>query len=155
MKEFTMGRRSLLIVLIVCAIAIGFQKEVHTMAEQESREFRLETVDHIGIYVEDLEKAIETWEGMFGIGPWAIRGRLAFAYTDNGVELELIQGAQGEGLHHLGWFVDDVDKAAAKAVARGAKVAFKGRGGNIHLDPASTGGVWFELMGRRGRITPR
>lgn len=117
-------------------------------------EFRLETVDHIGIYVQDLTKAMEIWERMFGIGPWTIRGKLAFAYTDNGVELELIQSSREEGLAHLGWFVDDVDEAAAKAVERGAKVSFKGPAGNIHLDPASTGGVWFELMRRRGRITP-
>jgi len=124
------------------------------MADPKASGFKLETVDHIGIRVQDLEKAIETWEKMFGIGPWAVHGHLAFAYTDNGVELELIQSDQEEGLHHLGWFVDDVDKTAEEAIERGAEVLFKGKGGNIHLDPATTGGIRYELMRRRGRITP-
>jgi len=143
------------------------------MTNSEAGELKLKTLDHIGIQVRDVEEVIETWERMFGIGPWTVREmtrttpegetlttKLAFAYTDNNVEIELIQSsrnefidAHGEGLHHWGFFVDDVDEDAGKAVEQGAKVAFKGPGGNIHLAADGPGGVRFELMGKRGRVT--
>jgi len=145
------------------------------MTDSESHKFKLETVDHIGIHVRDCEKVIETWGRMFGIGPWAIREisgttpegktvttKLAFAYTGNGVELELIQPAEGfttfidthgEGLHHWGFFVDDVDGEAAKLVEQGAEIVQQRPGQWIYLDCGGPGGVIFELMQRRGRIT--
>ncbi len=147
------------------------------MADSENHKFKLETVDHIGIHVRDCEKVIETWGRMFGIGPWAIREmsgttpegktvttKLTFAYTDNGVELELIQPAEGytkfidthgEGLHHWGFFVDDVDGEAARLVEKGATIVQQRPGQWIYLDCGGPGGVIFELMGRRGKITGR
>jgi len=146
------------------------------MADSETPKFKLETVDHIGIVVRDCEKVIETWERMFGIGPWAIRemsgttpegktvtAKVAFAYMGD-LEIELIQISKGktlhseflethgEGLHHLGFFVDDVDGEAASLVAKGAKVIVQNPGW-IYLDCGGPGGVIFELMGRRGKIT--
>jgi len=146
------------------------------MADSETPKFKLETVDHIGIVVRDCEKVIETWERMFGIGPWAIRemsgttpegktvtAKVAFAYMGD-LEIELIQiikgktlhseflETHGEGLHHLGFFVDDVDGEAASLVAKGAKVIVQNPGW-IYLDCGGPGGVIFELMGRRGKIT--
>ena len=148
------------------------------MADSETPKFKLETVDHIGIVVRDCEKVIETWERMFGIGPWAIRemsgttpegktvaAKLAFAYMGD-LEIELIQiiegkilhseflETHGEGLHHLGFFVDDVDGEAASLVAQGAKVIVQNPGW-IYLDCGGPGGVIFELMARRGKITGR
>ena len=52
---------------------ISKKRFIITVADSETRKFKLETVDHIGIVVRDSEKVIETWEQMFGIGPWAIR----------------------------------------------------------------------------------
>ncbi len=126
------------------------------MTGPEAHGLKLETIDHIGIHVRDCEKVIETWGRMFGIGPWAIREiggttpegktlttRLAFAYLDNGVELELIQPPEGhtgfidthgEGLHHWGFFVDDVDGEAARLVERGAKIVQQRPGQWIYLD---------------------
>jgi len=146
------------------------------MADSETPKFKLETVDHIGIVVRDCEKVIETWERMFGIGPWAIRemsgttpegktvtAKVAFAYMGD-LEIELIQiikgktlhseflETHGEGLHHLGFFGDDVDGEAASLVAKGAKVIVQNPGW-IYLDCGGPGGVIFELMGRRGKIT--
>jgi len=149
------------------------------MADSETREFRLETVDHIGIVVKNCEKVIETWERMFGIGPWTfttntgtdaegnpIEAKLAFAYMGD-LELELIEIVKGkilhsefleehgEGLHHLGFFVDDVDGEAANRVAEGAKIIIQNPGQWVYLDPGGPGGVIFELMQRRGKITSR
>ena len=145
------------------------------MANPGTHKFNLTTLDHIGIHVRDCEKVIETWEKMFGIGPWAIREvssttpegktvitKLAFAYTDNGVELELIQPPEGrtqfmdehgEGLHHWGFFVDDADGEAANLVNQGATIVVQKPGQWIYLDCGGPGGVIFELMQRRGRIT--
>lgn len=149
------------------------------MTESKTRKFKLETVDHIGIVVRDCEKVIETWERMFGIGPWTfttntgtdaggnpIDVRLAFAYLGD-LEIELIQVVKGkilhsefleehgEGLHHLGFFVDDVDREAAKLVTQGAKIIIQRPGQWIYLDSGGPGGVIFELMQRRGKITGR
>jgi hypothetical protein len=90
------------------------------------------------------KNVIETWERILGIGPWTIRemtratpegetltAKHAFAHTDNNVETELIQNSRnefidtyGEGLRHWGFCVYDIDEDAAKAVERGAEVAF-------------------------------
>lgn len=129
------------------------------MAETENTAPKLEY--HIGIYVKDLKKFIDTWERMYGIGPWVNYGRIAFAYL-GGVEIEAIEPTgeklefietHGEGMHHWGIFVDDLEGETAKRLERGAKFMFKGRGGNIHLDCDEPGGVHFELLQRRGRIS--
>jgi len=149
------------------------------MANSETHKFKLETVDHIGIVVRDCEKVTEAWERMFGISPWTfitntgtdaegnpIEAKLAFAYMGD-LELELIEVVKGkilhsefleehgEGLHHLGFFVDDVDGEAANLVERGAEIILQRPGQWIYLDCGGPGGVIFELMQRRGKITNR
>jgi len=147
------------------------------MTKSETHKFTLETVDHIGIVVRDCEKVIETWGRMFGIGPWTfttntgtdaegnpMEVKLAFAYMGD-LEIELIEikkgkilhseflEEHGEGLHHLGFFVDDVDGEAAKLVEQGAEIIIQRPGQWIYLDSGGPGGVIFELMQRRGKIT--
>jgi 4-hydroxyphenylpyruvate dioxygenase-like putative hemolysin len=134
----------------------------------------LKSVDHVGIHVRDINKVIDVWQKMYGIGPWAVREmkrtlpdgkvlttKLAFAYSENGVEFELIQppegsqqwmDAHGEGLQHWGFFVDDVNGEAAKLVEKGAKIVAQVPGQWIYLDAPGAGGVIFELMRKRGRI---
>jgi len=149
------------------------------MVNSEIHKFKLETVDHIGIVVKDCENVTETWERMFGISPWTfitntgtdaegnpIEVKLAFAYIGD-LELELIEVVKGkilhsefleehgEGLHHLGFFVDDVDGEAANLVERGAEIILQRPGQWIYLDCGGPGGVIFELMQRRGKITNR
>ena len=129
--------------------------------------------------VRDCEKVIETWERIFGISPWTfitntgadaegnpIEVKLAFAYIGD-LELELIEVVKGkilhsefleehgEGLHHLGFFVDDVDREAASLVERGAEIILQRPSQWIYLDCGGPGGVIFELMQRRGKITGR
>jgi len=144
------------------------------MANSEQSKLELKTLDHIGIHVKNIEKVMEVWEKMFGIGPWTIREmkftapdgknlpvKLAFAYSKNGVEYELIQPPEGytqwmdyhgEGLQHWGFFVDDVNGEAAKMVECGAKIVAQVPGQWIYLDCPGAGGVIFELMQKRGRI---
>jgi len=99
----------------------------------KTHKLELKTVDQIGIAVKDIDKVIETWSSMFGIGPWTFRdiggtdakgrswkARLAFAYLGP-LQIELIQPLEGriiqsrfletfgEGVHHLGFYGNDVD----------------------------------------------
>ncbi len=133
---------------------------------------QLKTVEQIGIVVKDADKVIEAWSSMFGIGPWTFRdiggadakgrswkARLAFAYLGP-LQLELIQPVEGrifqsrfleehgEGIHHLGFHVDDVDGEAARLVAEGAKVLFAEPGRFAYMDSSGPGGVIFELIKR-------
>ena len=87
--------------------------------------------------------------------------RLAFAYLGE-VEIELIQPPEGrrkfidthgEGLHHWGFFVDDLDGETANLVTQGATIIAQQSGSWVYLDCGGPGGVIFELMKRRGKIT--
>jgi len=145
------------------------------MESSGTEKLQLKTVDQIGIVVKDADKVMESWSSMFGIGPWAVRDfsgadaegrpmkvRLAFAYLGP-LQLELIQpvegrifhsdflDTQGEGLHHLGFFVDDLEGEVAKLVAQGAKVLNEGPGMFAYLDTGGPGGVIYELI-RRGVV---
>ncbi len=147
------------------------------MADSGSRKAKLETVNQIGIVVKDCEKVIESWEQMFGIGPWTVitntgtdsegnplEMKLAFAYMGD-LELELIEVVKGkilhsefleehgEGLHHLGCFVDDVDGAATDLAEQGVEIMLQRPGQFVYLDTRSPDGVIFEPQRRRGKIT--
>ncbi len=105
----------------------------------EEREFTLPPLVQIGIVVRDVQKAVEYYTRVFGIGPWEIRdislgpercwvrGKPftikshpdAFAQLGP-IEIELVQPPEdgihrwfldekGEGLHHLCFRVDNYD----------------------------------------------
>ena len=58
--------------------------------------------------------------------------------------------AKGEGVHHLGFLVDDIEKEEAELVEKGYSVLyrsrFKGGGGAAYFDTGKVGGVLFELI---------
>ena len=141
------------------------------------RKLELKAVDQIGIVVRDIDKVVESWSSLFGIGPWTFRelgapegegrrgtARLAFAYLGP-VEIELIQciegrifhsdflDTHGEGLHHLGFFVDDVDAEAANLVEQGCKVLSTMPGRYAYIGTDGPGGVIFEVIRRREQVT--
>lgn len=140
------------------------------MKSARTHKLHLKTVDQIGIAVKDADKVIESWSSMFGIGPWTFKdiggtdakgrpwkARLAFAPMGP-LTIELIQPVEGrifqsrfleehgEGIHHLGFYVDDVDKEAANLVAQGAKVLVTDPGRFAYLASGGPGGVIFELI---------
>ena len=57
---------------------------------------------------------------------------------------------KGEGINHLGFFVDDLKKETAKMVEKGFKVIsstrYAGGGGIAYFDTDKVGGVIFELI---------
>jgi methylmalonyl-CoA/ethylmalonyl-CoA epimerase len=108
----------------------------------------------IGIYVKDMEKAIDRYEKLFGIGPWlvlegdtehcldrgcevTVRGRIAMGYTGR-IQLELINivagsnlyldtlGGLEEGIHHLGFAVNNLEERLQACREAGIEVLQRG-----------------------------
>ena len=58
-------------------------------------------------------------------------------------------GKKGEGMHHLGFFVDDLDKETAKMAEKGFMVSQSGETPGVkwaYFDTDRVGGVVIELM---------
>ncbi len=153
---------------------------------------KLKGVHQIGIVVRDLDKAMEAYWRILGIGPWRVyshgkpvvpvttyRGRpedfhhrVALADV-GGVQIELIQHLDGntiyrdflerfgEGVQHLGVFVENARETVKEAEAAGFKVIQSGTGhgphgdgGYFYLDTAEELGVVFELIQIREKAKP-
>ncbi|MFX0150402.1 MAG: VOC family protein [Candidatus Hodarchaeota archaeon] len=102
-------------------------------------------IDQIGIVVKDMESTMKFYERMFGIEPfltlvssvYSAELKIGLLYLDE-VQIELIQvlqgetihskflKRQGEGLHHLGFFVDDIEKDLTRLENDGIKVLERG-----------------------------
>lgn len=124
-------------------------------------------VDHIGILVSNIDDAIKLYEDCFGakvdkIEILAERGvKAAILSLGQGANLELLEPLpnsnmakilekRGEGLHHITFEVDDVDKELDHLSKRGielidkrARPGFEGMVAFIH--PKSLRGVLVEL----------
>lgn len=128
---------------------------------------------HVGIAVYALEPAIERWTR--GLG-FALEGtetlgmiglRLAFLRAGDAV-IELLEPMspdatvakflerRGEGIHHLSFFVDDMEGALAQAEAAGLALIDRTPREGSHgtevafLHPSALGGVLVELCRRKG-----
>ncbi len=144
------------------------------MENRRNDKLQLKTVDQIGIVVKDIDKVIEAWSSLYGIGPWTFREnggtdakerpwkiRMAFANLGP-LHIELVQCTEGrilqsrfldnwgEGVHHIGFYVDDVDAEAENLIAQGVKLLIRDPGRFAYLDAGGpdTGGAIFELMKR-------
>lgn len=147
--------------------------------EKIKKALALPPVHQIGMVVRDMDRSIEYYSELFGFGPWNVftpeyqgrtyRGKPAdFSYkialTDFGnLELELIQvfkgptvyeddlGKDGEGLHHLGFMVNNIDERVEIAEGIGIEVIQSGYrpGGKFaYLDTRFIAGVTLELIQR-------
>lgn len=128
---------------------------------------------HVGIAVYALEPAIERWTR--GLG-FTLEGtetlemiglRLAFLRAGDAV-IELLEPMspdatvakflerRGEGIHHLSFFVDDMEGALAQAEAAGLALIDRTPREGSHgtevafLHPSALGGVLVELCRRKG-----
>ena len=148
--------------------------------EKLKQQLELPPVSQIGVVVEDLERAASFLESSFGLGPFRVeeleapnvwdRGeekhiaaRLGFAMMGQ-VELELIHIVKGdsvhleflrqhgEGIHHLGFRVEDFEAKLAQAKAMGFEVLQTGPLGRFYayLDTRRQGGIIFELIEAEG-----
>jgi len=134
----------------------------------------------IGIVVKNIDETLKFYENMFGFGPFEIRdvdypnatycgktagyrGKRAFFHLGP-IQIELIElkdgktihedflREKGEGLHHLGFEVKDLEEAKRKAEKSGLKViqSFTRPDGSgfAYLDSDKVGGVFMELIKR-------
>jgi methylmalonyl-CoA/ethylmalonyl-CoA epimerase len=127
---------------------------------------------HVGIAVADLAAAVERWRRLLGaeieaeeevpeqgvraVALWTGAGRVELvaplrADTPVGRFLE----RRGEGMHHLGFAVDDVSAELAQLRAAGATLIDEQPREGLYgpvafVHPETMGGVLVELVGREG-----
>lgn len=129
------------------------------MSKQEPL-VQLPAVEQVGIIVKDLDKAIEYYTSVFGIGPFRVREtRRKFLYKgkpaecclkiaiamSGPIEIELIQVIEGEsphadflrekgeGMQHLRFGVRDFDSVLARLSKAGIKPIFS----NVKSEPGT------------------
>jgi methylmalonyl-CoA/ethylmalonyl-CoA epimerase len=126
-------------------------------------------IDHIGVAVEDIDAALELYEGAFAM-PLAHRETV----EEQGVEAVLLDVGEGHvellaplgpetavgkflarkgpGLHHVAYAVDDIDATLEKLSAAGLELIDSEprvgiRGSRVaFLHPRGTGGVLTEIV---------
>jgi methylmalonyl-CoA/ethylmalonyl-CoA epimerase len=148
------------------------------MAKHETPRVKLPPIEQIGIVVNDVDRTIEYYGSVFGLGPFDVREvelkgftykhrqcdcRLKVAFARSGpVEIELIQVLEGEtphgdflrekgeGLQHLRFMVDDCAGMLAELAKEGIEpVWHRGVPVFAYLNTDKVGGVVFELVQAR------
>ena len=132
---------------------------------------RLNKVDHIGIAVKDIKKVSEFYKDVFDCQTSeeieVPERKLKIACTEiSGVKLEFLMPTdkestvakftekRGEGIHHICFEVDDIEKAVSELKSKGVELADEkprlGVEGKkiIFLQPKSAHGVLIELKER-------
>ncbi len=146
------------------------------MANIDEKKSPFAKVHHVGVVVNDMKKALAHYESL-GLGHFEplklspaegfLRGKSLISTPIismgevGGIVIELLQPtedeslikefyeARGEGVHHIAFLVDDIDKETEKLVRKGFKVLFNqkfGKGGCAFFDTGHVGGVWIELF---------
>jgi methylmalonyl-CoA epimerase len=149
------------------------------MTKQQKPGVKLPPVQQVCIVVKDIDRAIEYYTSTFGMGPFSavdvdmegvlLRGKpistkIKVAFADSGpLQIELIQpvegkniyteflDSKGEGLHHLGFQVDDLDAMLAELAKEGIEPIWQQRLPQFgiafaYLNTDRIGGVIFELI---------
>lgn len=126
----------------------------------------LQRINHIGIAVKDVEKAMKQWREVFGLEtpPPHIEPDMKICMVNlGGVLVELMEpiGSEGtlaksmekrgEGLHHICYEVEDIYKAVDTLIEQGVPVVNKepregAEGKIIFLHPKATNGVLTEIV---------
>jgi methylmalonyl-CoA/ethylmalonyl-CoA epimerase len=130
----------------------------------------IKRLDHIAIAVKDLEKSMELWADSLNIPCEAVEEiparqvRLAKLKPPGSPALELISAlgedspvakfiaTRGEGIHHLCFQVEDIEKALNDLRESGMRLIqeqpVRGAGGSriAFLHPSNLNGVLIELM---------
>jgi methylmalonyl-CoA/ethylmalonyl-CoA epimerase len=149
------------------------------MGKKRAEKSTFSNLDHLGVVVKDMDKTIQYLSSL-GIGPfkpiadpalaeklfrgkpsdWKVKISLA---KIGPVALELIQPVEGEnanqeflkkkgeGIQHIGFTVDDLDREVSKLTQQGIKVMMSGKtpGGKFaYLETDVIGGMIIELMQR-------
>jgi methylmalonyl-CoA/ethylmalonyl-CoA epimerase len=127
---------------------------------------------HVGIAVRSLEESVARWTGTLGfrhvdtITLDSMGLRIAFLEAGN-AEIELLEPLRtdtaiskflekrGEGIHHLSFYVKDIETALVRAAAAGLELIDRTARDGSHgtkiafVHPRSMGGVLIEFCERR------
>jgi methylmalonyl-CoA/ethylmalonyl-CoA epimerase len=134
-------------------------------------------VNQIGIVVKDMDKAVKMYKDILGLENIQVlerppeictlcgqevhfRLRTGFAMLE-GLQIELIQVVEGRsphsefleqhgpGVHHVGFYVDDIEAEIAKAMQSGITIYARGEFMGtkfVYLDTIATAGIFQELI---------
>lgn len=128
----------------------------------------MQKIEHIGIAVKNLEEANETYKALLGTPHYKIEGVesegvLTSFFTIGESKIELLQATnpdspiakfiekRGEGIHHIAFAVDDIEKEITRLKKEGFQVLNETpkRGADnklvVFLHPKSANGVLVEL----------
>ena len=140
--------------------------------------FRLPKIYQLGYVVADVEKAARHYESAFGIGPFVgpvtvpmkkavfmgrtVSTKIKTVFAKSGdIQIELIQpldsenpyteflAKKGDGIHHLGFKVDDIEQAKAELAKKGMQPFFSGDLVVMkfaYYDTTQFGGLAMELL---------
>ncbi len=129
-------------------------------------------IEHIGIAVRDIEQSNELFEALFDEPHYKMEtveseGVLTSFFKVGESKIELLQATnensaiakfiekKGEGMHHIAFEVEDIDKEIARLVSKGFKMIHEvpklGADNKriAFLHPKSTNGVLVELCQER------
>ncbi len=132
---------------------------------------KISRVDHIGIAVKSIEESLKFYEGVLGIKcegkEEVVDQNVITAFLPIGeTEVELLESTseegaiakfiekRGEGLHHIAFRVDDIEKALEELRAQGIRLIDEkprlGAGGAkiAFIHPKSSNGVLIEISER-------
>ena len=148
------------------------------MSDQQQAQFKLPPVHQLGFVVRDIEKTCKHYEAVFGTGPFSpvidvdmdgallrgtpVKTKIKVAFVQSGgVQIELIQPVEGtnvytefletkgEGIHHLGYQIDDIEAAKAAFSSKGLEPVFCRDMGVMefaYYDTAAAGGLMLEFL---------
>ena len=148
------------------------------MSEQTEPSVKLPKVSQLGYVVADIERACQYYESTLGIGPFCppfevdmsgamfrgkpVQTKIKVAFVQSGdVQIELIQPVEGknpyteylakhgDGIHHLGFTVADMEAMKAEFAAAGLQPVFYHDMVVMefaYYDTSGIGGVMTELL---------
>lgn len=125
-------------------------------------------VDHTAIVVRDMDEALQRYRQLYGIAPSersvVTSQRVEVAFLPVGdTQLELVQPLdadsgvgryleqRGEGLHHIGLLVEDIQRELSELAAAETELIDREPRRGVHglrafVHPRATGGVLIELV---------
>jgi len=127
----------------------------------------IKRLEHVSVVVKDLDAAIRLWEALLGVKASSVRvlptARLSKLDFPDGAYLELVEpvspesasaqflAKHGEGIHHIGFEVDDTDAELARCAEVGAElITLKSRPALDYLigflRPSPGSGVTIEFL---------
>lgn len=148
------------------------------MSDRQQFQFKLPPVYQLGFVVNDIEKTCKHYESFFGTDPFSevidvdmdgailrgqpVKTKIKVAFVQSGdVQIELIQPVEGrnpytefletkgEGIHHLGYQVEDMNAAKAEFISRGREPLFYRDMGVMefaYFDTSEAGGLMIEFL---------